>query len=404
MVAITLSKPFKILCVTILITCLLYGLRKASNSDNRSAMTQLTWQDRNLRIHHKLNRVIAHLRTKYVPNRTPYEDAPPLMVLYSCNALPCGPWAKRLKDITTAFYLAVSLDGTAYAVDMTAPIRLEWYFDTDPAGSVMTTDQAHHYLKLHGKSKTGVAIDGSLNHETLANVDLNSKYRSSDIRVLQTRNLGNWMELTKNPILSKNLKSYDLQTLSEDEWFAIARRFLFAKPSEWFRGLLEPYRNIMGGRVDSPRSLSLNDPETLPTTEEQTTFRIGVHITDKKHAECFAKQSERICESHAGDRKCYLFISSANAEATQALRVAAGAKLTVRDVDSSYPYVDLDDPYTGNENNSKIWYARVIMEWTILTRMDYLIGSDEFTETAAWVAQSSYLQLRQDGCQEAVTV
>jgi len=318
------------------------------------------------------------------------------MILYSCNKLPCGTWVERIKDITSAFFLGVSLDGTAYAVDMTEPVRLEWYFDVDPVGSAMTTDQAHHYLDLHGKAKTAIAIDGSLDNTTLANQDLKTLYKESGKRIVQTQRLGDWAHIARNPILSANLKSYDIQTLSYQEWFAVARRFLFAKPSSWFKQVLEPYRSIMGGRIEPPRSLSLNDPDSRPTQEERTLYRIGIHITDPSQASCLAKHAHRVCESHAGDRKCYLFVSASHAEAMHAMRTAAGDKLTIRTVDSSYEYGDLDEAYSGNEGNAKVRYARVIMDWTILTRMDHLIGANDFTETAAWAAQAPLEKIKKE--------
>jgi hypothetical protein len=381
---------------------MIYILRQSRHGEPNTTSHNTTSSNGNLKKQHKINRVIAHLRTKYVANRTPYEDAPPLMILYSCNKLPCGTWVERMKDITSAFFLAVSLDGTAYAVDMTVPIRLEWYFDVDPAGSAMTTDQAYHYLELHGKAKTAIASDGSIDNTTLANQDLKTKYKQSGTRIVQTQHLGDWSHIVRNPVLSQNLHGYDLQTLSHQEWFMVARRFLFAKPSTWFRQVLEPYSGIMGGRVEPPRSLSLNDPDSRPTQEERTLYRIGIHITDPAQASCLAKHAQRVCESYAGERKCHLFVSASHAEAMQAMRTAAGEKLTVRTVDSSYEYGDLDEPYKGSESNAQIRYARVIMDWTILTRMDHLIGTDDFIETAAWVAQAPLDRISYNRCQ-AVT-
>ncbi|CAO3683274.1 unnamed protein product [Umbelopsis ramanniana] len=388
MVTITLSRPFKILSAVSIFICVIYLLHHSRGSgDNNTTFQHVTSNDVRLQKQHKINRVVAHLRTKYVANRTPYEDAPPLMILYSCNKLPCGTWVQRLKDITSAFFLGVSLDGTAYAVDMTAPIRMEWFFEIDPAGSAMTTDQAHHYLQLHGTSKTSVAVDGSLDNAALASKDLKAVYQKDGARIVQAQQLGDWHQISKNPILSKTLNSYDLQTLTEQEWFVVARRFLFAKPTAWFRQVLGPYQSIMGGRVGPPRTLSLNDPDTRLTQEERTLYRIGVHITDPSQANCLARYAEQVCKMQAGDRKCYLFVSAGNPDSMQAMRRTVGDKLTIRAVDSSYEYKDLDEPFSGSEDEAKVFYARVIMDWTILTSMDHLIGADDFIETAAWVAQ-----------------
>ncbi|KAH8555936.1 hypothetical protein BGW37DRAFT_479136 [Umbelopsis sp. PMI_123] len=402
MVTITLSRPFKILSTLSIFVCIIYLLQHSRESgSNSSALQHVTSNEVHSQNQHKINRVIAHLSTKYVPNRTPYEDAPSLMILYSCNTLPCGTWVQRLKDITTAFFLGVSLDGTAYAVDMTAPIRLEWFFDIDPAGSAMTTDQAHHYLQFHGQSKTSVAVDGSLDNTVLANEDLKTLYQKEGTRIVQTQHLGNWSQLVKNPVLSKALKSYDLQTLNEQEWFVVARRFLFAKPSAWFRQVLQPYHSILGGRIDPPRSLSLNDPDTRQTQEERTLYRIGVHITDPSQAPCLAKYAQHVCKTQAGERKCYLFVSSSNSDSMQAMRKITSDKLTIRTVDATYDYRDLDEPLSGSEEDAKVQYARVIIDWTILTRMDHLIGSDDFIETAAWVAQVPLDPGTEEECQAA---
>ncbi|KAI8583365.1 hypothetical protein K450DRAFT_223282 [Umbelopsis ramanniana AG] len=402
MVTITLSRPFKILSAVSIFICVIFLLHHSRESgDNNTTFQHVTSNDVRLQNQHKINRVIAHLRTKYVANRTPYEDAPPLMILYSCNKLPCGTWVQRLKDITSAFFLGVSLDGTAYAVDMTAPIRMDWFFEIDPAGSAMTTDQAHHYLQLHGVSKTSVAVDGSLDNASLASKDLKAVYQKEGARIVQAQKLGDWHQISKNPVLFKTLKGYDLQTLTEQEWFVVARRFLFAKPSEWFRQVLEPYRSIMGGRVGPPRSLSLNDPDTRLTQEERTLYRIGVHITDPSQAHCLAKYADQVCKKQAGERKCYLFVSAGNADAMQAMRQAVGDKVTIRTVDSTYEYQDLDKPFSGSEDDAKVFYARVIMDWTILTTMDYLIGADDFIETAAWVAQVPLDRDAEEECQAA---
>jgi hypothetical protein len=92
-----------------------------------------------------LTSALAHIRLRYIANRTPDYSTPPLLVLYSCKVrqYSCGPLSERLINTTNHYYLSMLQQGSAFAYDMVLPVRFEWFFEPLPS-----------YMSMNPKSGT----------------------------------------------------------------------------------------------------------------------------------------------------------------------------------------------------------------------------------------------------------
>ncbi|KAF7724396.1 hypothetical protein EC973_001122 [Apophysomyces ossiformis] len=354
-----------------------------------------------------LTSVLAHIRTGYVANRTPPYDTPPLLVLYSCNNTEsrCGPLHDRLLSVTSAYFFSMLWDGAAFAFDMRVPVKFEWYFEPIPGYMSMTTDHADLYLG-RADAATIRRVD-HMEFTALATEDYRTQLKADNIRILQTSRWDNWMAMRNNPSMSRSRDKYQLNHLSsKSEWFWVASRLLFAKPSSWLAKHLTPYRNLMGGYVVWSESLSFMDPANMITPAISDWFRIGIHMIQKDSAECLASRIASLC-STAEDlgKECHIFLSSTSRESLDRLRKAISLpelkdhhRIQVHTVAEHYDFSELNTaPKSSNsawtlmsaEDRLKSTYARIFMDWMILSRMDYLVGQegDDFLKTAAWAAQ-----------------
>ncbi|ORZ09896.1 hypothetical protein BCR42DRAFT_423282 [Absidia repens] len=370
---------------------------------------------------------LGHIRIGYVANRTPDVDTPPLLVMYSCKSpqMPCGSWGKRLLDMTHAYYFSMLVDGTAFTADMSDPVGLASYFKPHPGFMALQPSQAYHYIqqmddnerqnKVRNLTMQTMTLDPNINYAD------HFKQGQTPVRMLQTTQ---WPEdsITNTFQISTPMKhlrdKYRLNELPEtSEWFWLVYRLLF-NPSDWLASQLEPHRMLMGGSVTWGESLSLMDPRNqVDATVSSSWFRIGLRLDHPYQSEtsaaaavdCWLKYIDQLCVA-SKKKQCHLFVSSAIGAAPLekikrynkwSLSSASSTAVVVHTVDDKYAFatmgqdvVDVDQKkkkalFESDEQHATSLFARQVMDWMILSRMDYLLGSrdDDFIRTAAWAAQ-----------------
>ncbi|KAG0178444.1 hypothetical protein DFQ28_004446 [Apophysomyces sp. BC1034] len=354
-----------------------------------------------------LTSVLAHIRTGYVANRTPPDDTPPLLVLYSCasNETKCGTLPERLLSVTSAYFFSMLWNGAAFAFDMRVPVKFEWYFEAVPTYMAMTTVHADIYLKR--ADATTILKTDHMKSTALATEDYMKRFQAEKVKILQTEHWDNWMAMRDNPSMSRYRDKYQLNELTApSDWFWVASRLLFTKPSEWFASHLAPYRNLMGGHIVWSESLSSMNPASMITPIASGWFRIGVHATQESDEECLALRAANLCvKADKLGKECHIFFSAESRKSLDRLRKALShyrqendRQIEVHAVADRYGFSDLNDSpktpgrgsiFMSDEERLKLIYVRTFMDWVILSRMDYLVGQkgDEFLKTAAWSAQ-----------------
>lgn len=361
-----------------------------------------------------LNSALAHIRLGYVANRTPHYSTPPLLVLYSSHHQQNQHKTldERLVDITNAYFFSMLQSGSAFAYDMTWPVRMEWFFDSSPGYMAMTTDQANFYkektqpheIEYHPSAYT---------QEELSETPFLEYYTDRGIKVISTTQWTStaWMTLRENPSMQAARDKYRLNHLvQKSDWFWLASRLLFSRPKkDWFESQLEPYREIMGGKLEYSEGLSMFDPQTKKVTPEfgsKQWLRIGLraHMSStQKDIDCLVSHVANLCQRQQQEEEgsCHVFISAPTRQLLKALRSTLAKhrqSIAVHAVAEGFGFADLNQEsenskdhsiFDTDENRLKKDYARTFMDWMILSRMDYLVGqqNDGFLKTAAWSAQ-----------------
>ncbi|RUO96129.1 hypothetical protein BC936DRAFT_142571 [Jimgerdemannia flammicorona] len=379
----------------------------------------------------KISSVRAHIRTKYVYNRMPVVDTPRFLVNYMCIQPPCGNLPERLCGLATSFYLALLNDKTAFSPVWTFPVRLDLYFEIDPRDVVMNTGRGLQYLNRTTNDAAKWTWNASPSPDSspdskdnpFSTTDFIANWTSRSLRIISLRtSTAAWPSLILNPSLARHTGDYGIYRLTPSEMFVVVHRTFFARPTPWFRDLLQPYRDLLGGDLDPPSLASAPPPRPPPPKKlfrktSPAWFRIGIHLDPAATAAaadlniaCLAMQAASVCRSvrsiDAISRPdCHVFIASSDPPLVNRL----GREITrqikyirVHSVDPiSHPPADLDAldadsiaPPSGAKRWSaeellKRRHARGFMEWTLLSRMDYLLGvkGDPVLETAAWAAQ-----------------
>jgi hypothetical protein len=344
---------------------------------------------------------VAHVRNGYVANRTPDIDTPPLLILPNTSK---QSLQHQLIHITNAYFFSMLIDGSAFAYDTTWPVRFEWYFEPTPGYMAMNSHQAQFYLdrtsaeSVHSQSPSAAELSSR---------SFRDNYKARNIQIVRTeKDWGTepvWSELKKNPSMGGAGGKYRLNHLEQkSDWFWVASRLLFSRPSGWFQTQLEPYKELLGGKLQLGEGLSYFDPENSLSPEILTRwFRIGVRfVGNSEDASCMASHIADKCQQ---DRACHVFISAPDRERFQLIRSAMTKylgpyRISVHAVAEGYAFASFDqsmkvdddyNPFDSDENRLKMNYARSFMDWLILSRMDYLVGqeNDLFITTAAWAAQ-----------------
>ncbi|KAI9315738.1 hypothetical protein BX666DRAFT_2028622 [Dichotomocladium elegans] len=344
-----------------------------------------------------LTSVLAHIRVGYMANRTPDFDTPPLLVLYSCKENnSCGSLEERLLGITSAYMFSMLWDGAAVGIDMDTPIKFDWFFETSPSYMCMNPGQVKFYLERADPA----TIRRAESMHDLQTTDFVSEYTSQNIHILEAGNWAPWWTLRENAHMKVLRDKYQLEKLERSEGFWIASQLLFSKPSEWLADRLSPYQNIMGGGemyVDP-----LHKRPTMEGSIRERWTRVGVRMTSAEGADCIAARAAFVCSrAKLLGKQCHLFLSGSSPEVIEALRSAIAKRnkdeqpMVIHAVAEHYEFTPLSmmtgDPVLteSDEKRTKLLYARSIMDWVILSRMDYLIGTsgDDYLKTAAWAAQ-----------------
>lgn len=357
-----------------------------------------------------LNSALAHIRLGYVANRTPDVSTPPLLVLYGAHQQQHQKSLdERLIDITNSYYFSMLQPGSAFAYDMTWPVKMEWYFEPAPSYMAMNTHQAQFY-----KDKTQpheIEYKHHFTEDELLETPFMEHFAERGIKIVSTTTTGGgspvlwWMTLRENPSMQGARDKYRLNHLMQkSDWFWLTSRLLFSRPASgsWFAQQLEPYRDMMGGRLDYSESYSPLDPHARKVTPEfaatKPWLRVGLRIgdvdTDAKEIHALTAHIAHLCQKQQQQSiNCHVFISASNRDLLQAARSSmAKHKIAVHAIAEGYPFAGLNEEPTTERNDEaalKKKYARTFMDWLILSRMDYLVGqqNDGFLKTAAWAAQ-----------------
>ncbi|KAF1806763.1 hypothetical protein V8B55DRAFT_1459429 [Mucor lusitanicus] len=353
-----------------------------------------------------LSSALAHIRLGYVANRTPPYSTPPLLVLYTCrpDTTACGSLGDRLINIVNAYYFSMLQQGSAFAYDMVVPAKMEWFFEASPSYMSMNVDQANYYLERAEAHQ--VRSEAPLSSAELVQRRFMEDYEAERTTIVKASQWqGGWMDLKENPWVKPLRDKYRLNhLLQKSDWFWLASRLLFSKPASNLRGYLEPYRELMGGKLEISESLSPFDPDNSPVTPEFATkgwlrigLRIGKHSTQEE-AMCLCAHVANVCRKHT--ENCHVFISAPNRQSLATLRTELNKHqhIAVHAVADGYGFADLDQEsensldhsiFDSDDDRLVRDYARTFMDWLILSRMDRLVGQekDVFLKTAAWAAQ-----------------
>lgn len=345
--------------------------------------------------HPLLISALAHVLASYVANRTPDFDTPPLLVLYTCkHDSQCGPLEERLASIVNGYLFSALYENgaAAFAVDMDTPVKFEWFFEPTPSYMSMHMGQADFYSS-RADPATIKTVD-SISASELSNVNFADNFRENNVRILRYSHLDSWKYMQQNPSLQRHMDQYRLGDLSVSEGFWLASRLLFHKPSGWLSNHLIPYRDLMGGTLYADPLGRFESPVL------DRWMRIGIHVTDSTSARCLASRVASVCSrTQVMGKKCHVFLSAPSSDMIETMRAAIGKHrqkdrpIVLHAVADGYDFAPSQHQelslLESEEQHLKMAYARLYMDWIILSRMDYLLGShgDEYLKTAAWAAQ-----------------
>jgi hypothetical protein len=370
----------------------------ANNSQQRT-FDRLSPADQRL-----LNSALVHIRLGYVANKTPPYSTPPLLILYSCKKAnsQCGGLDKRMLDIANHYYFSMLQQGSAFAYNMTIPVKFEWFFESSPGYMAMSSDQAKYYLERVEQSSQ-IKHEKALSRLALRKRHFAELYRSKGVTIVSTSAWqGSFMDLQYNPSMKPLVDQFRLNHLrNKSHWFWLVSRLLFSRPSARLHEYLEPYRELMGGKVDISESLSPLDPASSRVTREFAAkgwLRVGLRVTNETCVSCLSAHVARVCQQGTS---CHVFVSVPHRALLNHVRQELNRQngvMAVHAVAEGYGFADLNQAsehsfdhsiFDTNEDRLKRDYARTFMDWVILTRMDYLVGEhgDGFLKTAAWAAQ-----------------
>lgn len=349
-----------------------------------------------------LNSALTHIRLGYVANKTPHFSTPPLLVLYSFHHQQgmAKNLDERLLDMTNAYFFSMLQPGSAFAYDMDWPVKFEWFFSSLPDYMSMNSDQANYYKERTQAHEIAYHIE-PMSDDDLLHKRFLQDYRDSGIKIVSTENWSStgWMSLRENPSMKATRDQYRLNHLPQkSDWFWLTSRLLFSRPSEWFSQQLEPYRDMMGGKLEYSEHVSPWDPEAYRVTPEFAAkgwLRIGLRVTS--NSQCLVNHVvQQLCKE---DKKCHVFISASDRGLLKETRNRMKAHhIAVHAVAEGFGFAGLNEEpensldhsiFDTDENRLKRDYARTFIDWIILSRMDYLVGheDDNFLKTAAWAAQ-----------------
>ncbi|OBZ89120.1 hypothetical protein A0J61_02824 [Choanephora cucurbitarum] len=345
---------------------------------------------------------LAHIRLGYVANRTPPYSTPPLLILYTCKkSILCGSLEDRLIHIANSYYFSMLQSGSAFAYDMTSPVKFEWFFESSPSYMAMTTDQADYYRERAAPAQQ--RQETRLSSKDLGDINFMQQYSQEGVTIVSTTNWqGNWIDFKSNPYMKTMKDKYRLNHLPlASDWFWLVSQLLFSKPSAYLREQLLPYQELMGGKIELSESLSPSDPahhRITPSFAAKGWLRIGLRIKhDRDDMSCLANHVANICHRRLEYTSCHVFISAPTRSLFDRLRAEMKRyKMNIHAVAEGFEFQELNTDiaskhrlFESNENQAKKQYARTFMDWVILSRMDYLVGQedDRFLKTAAWAAQ-----------------
>ncbi|KAI8984214.1 hypothetical protein BDF20DRAFT_858647 [Mycotypha africana] len=347
-----------------------------------SSMPFMKYNRLSIRHQQILTSALAHIRLGYVANRTPYYDTPPLLLLYSCkddendnehidkqkmsdanhekkndNSNHCGTLEQRLISIANSYYFSMLQQGSAFAFDMTSPVRLEWFFESSPNYMSMNVDQAKLYLSKVSTTTKVLEEDSSsnnnnrkvksamedyleaVNQEQLEQRNFLQEYTVKGVTILHTNTdtwssvsspssvVPQWMSMTRNPSMKALRDKYRLNHLPQpqSDAFWIISRLLFSKPTPAMRELLTPYYDLMGGKFElwhDGTDLSLTGNSVLSPLDPRNTkvsqsfidtkkdwFRVGLRVTAANQVKCAVQHAVRVCDKEEGT-SCHVFVST----------------------------------------------------------------------------------------------
>ncbi|KAI7894611.1 uncharacterized protein EV154DRAFT_498317 [Mucor mucedo] len=347
-----------------------------------------------------LNSALAHIRLGYVANKTPHYSTPPLLVLYSFHHQQdmTKNLDDRLLDITSAYFFSMLQPGSAFAYDMDWPVKFEWFFSSLPEYMSMNTDQANFYKERTQAHEIMHHLE-RMTEEELSNKNFAEEYKNTKIISTSDWPSTGWMSLRENGYMKATRDQYRLNHLSQkSDWFWLTSRLLFSRPTGWFSQQLEPYRDMMGGKLEYSENLSPWNPESYKVTPEfaaKQWLRIGLRVT--LESQCLVNHVVNLCKQT--NKKCHVFVSASHRDLLKTARNQMKShRIAVHAVAEGFGFADLNEEPENNldhsifdtdENRLKRDYARTFMDWIILSRMDYLVGQEEdgFLKTAAWAAQ-----------------
>ncbi|KAI9283134.1 hypothetical protein BY458DRAFT_583017 [Sporodiniella umbellata] len=347
------------------ILCLIVGLLYVVQRAPRSESVKKKVKDWRLSERRRavIASVLSRIQTSYKVNATPEVSTPPVLVYYSCHESPCGTLAERMRDVAHAYYFAlVQSPDTAFVYDMRSPVRWEDYFEPSPWGMAMGTQQAELYLRRVARVST------------LPELKVAPAPPLAGSLLRTTR----WATGQLNATRGERRGRFGLDRLrQESEWFLVVSRLLFQRPSDWLLQALTPYRPWLG-TIRLNEGLSVQDPANRLTPAAVDFIRVGIRLTDFP--------APALIDYLAGREGRY-FVSATHPEYIQALRQACVKP--VEAVDPYFPFTDLDSPSSGSP---RVYYARVFMDFTLLSRADVLLGDsahDLFFRQVAWTAQAA---------------
>ncbi|KAL0088560.1 hypothetical protein F4703DRAFT_1735233 [Phycomyces blakesleeanus] len=321
--------------------------------------------------------VLAHIRIGYVANRTPDTDTPPLVVIYRCKETKCE-FALNLKAISTAYLFAMLQEGAAMGFLMgNIPLQWEWYFEPVPRYMALSTQQTSMYRE---RANPETIYSMEISTQVLANTDFASQFRSKQVRILEATHWGRWTALKTSQWMKPMRGKYRIDELSESEWFWVASRLLF-NPTDWLLEQLKPFEMLLGGHLRWSDSLALHDPTSYIAPSVSRWLRIGLR-GDSILKSCLVQQIESLC-GNIPKNMCHVFVSSSTAGDLHDLLKTLKAYATV------YVLPDAFGFSSSTNGDQRMLYVRPFLEWTILSRMDRLLGplNDEFFQSSAWAAQ-----------------
>ncbi|ORY97847.1 hypothetical protein BCR43DRAFT_490459, partial [Syncephalastrum racemosum] len=310
-----------------------------------------------------LTSVLAHIQSSYVANRTPDFDTPPLLAVYHCQE--CGPIEHQFTQLTNAYMFALLGHSTAFATD--TAIQHTWFFEAHPAYMSMTPDQARFYRER-------AAADAIVDLPSITPTELETSNIRGRRGILQSGAWANYTHMLPNPSVVGERDMYQLTQLSTSEVFWVVHQLLFSRPSPWLSAHLEPYRDLMGGVIHQ-------DPLSFKATDiQQLWTRVGVHLplsATEKAIDAIATRAVSICNrASVMGKACHIFVATESrndqSHLHDAIRTHARMipkKPVVHAIAEGYPY-----PSSPANSDVKLNLARSYMSWTLLSRMDALVG------------------------------